>query len=247
MFKRGVSILCAIFLSLTIATAAFAEFQERLGRLLFFDRHLSKNRNQSCATCHDPSEGFVDPINVRLPAYIPVSVGSDVSLSGDRNAPSSGYAKFSPPFFFDTEAGLYTGGQFLDGRASTLADQAKGPFLNPLEMGMADEAAVIAALKDPSNRNAADYQILFKKIYDIDLAVINTTNVNASVLDAYDKLAQAIGEFEKSVAFAPFTSKFDQVMIEKATFTDAEARGWAVFNGKGKLRGLSSGIRLPPS
>lgn len=100
-------------------------------------------------------------------------------------------------------------------------------------MGMADEAAVIAALKDPSNRNAADYQILFKKIYDINLAVINTTNVNASVLDAYDKLAQAIGEFEKSVAFAPFTSKFDQVMIEKATFTDAEARGWAVFNGKG--------------
>jgi cytochrome c peroxidase len=236
MFKRTLFICLAGFMSLALVSSALAGLtqEERLGKLLYFDRNLSKNRNQSCASCHDPGAGFTDPLNLRLPKLYPVSVGSDVALNGGRNAPPAAYAKFSPSFYYDTATGLYTGGQFWDGRAPALKDQAKGPFLNPVEMAMADEAAVIAALKDPANSNSDDYQALFKKVYGIKLSAIDTTmGRTAAVLNAYDMLAQAIGEFEKTDTFASFSSKFDRVMAGKAAFTDAEQRGWEVFSGQG--------------
>ncbi len=35
--------------------------EEQLGEALYFDQNLSLNSNQSCASCHDPAAGFVDP------------------------------------------------------------------------------------------------------------------------------------------------------------------------------------------
>jgi len=204
--------------------------EEELGKLLYFDRYLSKNHNQACASCHDPEAGLADPLNLRLPAEYPVSAGSDTTLFGGRNAPPAGYALYSPPFHFDAVAGLYVGGQFWDGRAATLKAQAMAPFLNPVEMANTNEAEVVAALQDPANPNAGDYQDLFSKVYKIDLATIDASMVTPAVLVVYDKLAQAIGEFEKTGAFAKFSSKFDEVMAGKATFTPAEARGLAIFN-----------------
>jgi cytochrome c peroxidase len=235
--------VCIVSLALltVLATVGFAAAglnkEQELGKLLYFDRYLSANHNQSCASCHDQAAGFADPLNLRLPDQFPTSAGSDTTLFGGRNAPPAGYAMFSPPFGFDPVEGLYVGGQFWDGRAATLKDQAMGPFLNPVEMAMPSKTAVIAALKDPANRNAPDYQALFNKVYKIDLAAIDTTlpepviGPDPDVFNAYDKLAQAIGEFEKSDLFAPFSSKFDAVMAGAATFTPVEANGWALFNG----------------
>ena len=128
-------LMLAIFLLLTVArpgTSAALTPKEELGKLLFFDTHLSREKNQSCATCHQPP-GFADPINAAMPKTEVASRGSVNGLFGVRNAPTVAYAAFSPHFHWDREEGLFLGGQFWDGREPTLKGQAKGPFLNPVD------------------------------------------------------------------------------------------------------------------
>jgi len=227
------SLLLVLLLSWASLAIAGLTPQQELGKLLYFDRYLSLNHNQSCASCHDPGAGYADPLDLRLPELYPVSVGSNTALVGGRNAPPAGYALFSPPFFFDTATGLWTGGQFWDGRAATLADQAKGPFLNPVEMAMPGKAAVLAALIAPENQQAPNYLSLFNKVYKLDLLLLNLSDPVA-VDTAYNQLAAAIGEFEKSDNFRAFTSKYDYVKAGRAIFTADEAAGEVVFNGTGK-------------
>ena len=207
--------------------------QEELGKLLYFDQYLSKNKNQSCASCHFPAPGFVDPANTANPAFSVVSLGSDRSLHGGRNSPSVAYAAYSPAFAWNEEEGLYMGGQFWDGRAATLTEQAKGPFLNPVEMAMESEAAVLAALVDRKNRNAKSYNSLFKSVYGVDLLSLDLHN-SSSVTAVYGKLAEAIAAFESTVFFSPFTSKYDYSLTGQAVLSAQEARGLALFNGQAK-------------
>jgi len=202
---------------------------QKLGQLLYFDKHLSLNGNQACATCHHPSAGYADPLNAEFPYDYPVSFGSDPSLNGGRNAPTSSYAAFIPLFTWDATQNLFLGGQFWDGRADTLKDQAKGPFLNPVEMGMLDEAEVIAAMVNPTNKRANDYQRLFMQIYAIDLQAIDTTWNSPEALNAYDKAAEAIGSYEQTFDFTSFTSKYDYYLAGKANLNAAELSGLAIF------------------
>ena len=91
---------------------------EKLGGLIYRDKNLSINQNQSCQTCHHQSAGFADPENRKDPIDFPVSDGSDPTLFGGRNAPTAAYAGFSPVFGWDKEVGGYVGGMFWDGRAT---------------------------------------------------------------------------------------------------------------------------------
>ena len=168
--NRVLAILTTTLLVLGITVSVNADTavankaaQIQLGEKLYHDVNLSAEGNQSCATCHNPNPtatqvvgSFIDdrapvkaltdagwPLNIPPP----VSQGSDPSLFGGRNTPSSAYAAFSPAFRFDEVAGLYVGGQFWDGREMSLAGQAAGPFRNPVEMAMPDKKAVVAALK----------------------------------------------------------------------------------------------------
>lgn len=233
-------------LTLMVASAASAvplTAEQRLGKQLYRDQDLSLNRNQACETCHDlnrvrlgpgdrlPSPGFVDPDNVQNGT--PVSDGSVAGRFGGLNAPSAGYAAFSPHFFWNSAEGLFMGGQFWNGRAASLADQAKGPFLNPVEMAMPSKWSVVTRIKEK-----AAYVQAFRRIYDLDLDAIPAhPNAPASatpppgVLAAYDAMAKAIGEFEKSSVFNRFDSKFDFVLAGRTTFTPQEQRGLALFNG----------------
>jgi cytochrome c peroxidase len=109
-----------------------------LGRKLYFDTRLSKDRTVACATCHDASRGFTDHRNV--------SEGIGDHL-GRRSAPTT------------MNAALFQS-MFWDGRASSLEEQAKLPILNPVEMGHPDAASALAAIGgDPA------YQDLFQKAY----------------------------------------------------------------------------------
>lgn len=85
--------------------------KEKLGQQLFFDTNLSTPAGQACASCHDTKAFFADPDK-----NLPTSEGVLPQLKGNRNTPSSLYAAFSPRFHFDSQEGLYLGGQFLDGR-----------------------------------------------------------------------------------------------------------------------------------
>src|SRR4051812_12105363 len=111
-----------------------------LGRQIFSDVSLSASGRMSCATCHDAAFGHASPFDG------PVSPGGvNLELQGTRNSPSIRYLRFNTAFHFDDE-GTPTGGFFLDGRASSLADQAKQPFVNAVEMANPDVATVIAKL-----------------------------------------------------------------------------------------------------
>ena len=111
----------------------------RLGRLMFEDTALSDPPGQSCASCHSPDAGFADPRR-----GTPTSPGARPGLFGDRNAPALSYMTSSPPLRFDADEAQWVGGLFWDGRASTLQEQAKMPFLNPVEMANADPARIVA-------------------------------------------------------------------------------------------------------
>lgn len=216
---RRTRLLTALVLIPTIASPVWADdgtpfdTLEAWGEALFFDPNLSLNRTQSCATCHDPSVGFVDPRETS--AGLAVSLGDDGVSIGDRNAPTAAYALISPRFH-QREDGEYVGGQFHDGRAATLADQAGGPPLNPIEMGMPDKAAVVARLAENP-----DYVASLAKFQ------------GAAALDdpdaAYDVMTRAIAAYEKTDAFAPFDSKYDRYLRGEADLTRQEELGRLLF------------------
>jgi cytochrome c peroxidase len=208
-------LLTATLISLSTPLIAAQSFKTKqaLGSALYFDVNLSKNRNQSCATCHAPTNGFIDNRKNSLSGA--VSLGSDEKSFGDRNAPTASYASFIPVFHL-AKNGNYTGGQFHDGRASTLQDQAAGPPLNPAEMAMEDQQAVLERL-------------LENPVYKISFSAL----FNSSVLDdpktAYQAMTQSIASFEKSDFFSPFDSKYDRYLKGEYQLSEAEKLGETIF------------------
>jgi len=170
-----------------------------LGAQLFHDNNLSNTRHISCATCHDPEHGYADARSNAIGGAL--SLGDDNTSYGGRNAPTASYAQFSPPFS-KLEDGNYSGGQFHDGRAATLADQAKGPFLDTAEMQMPSREAVVARLQENSS-----YVQRMKALYGEEIF----SNSDA----AYDAIANAIEAYEKTALFAPFDSKYDRFIACK--------------------------------
>ncbi|MCG3691317.1 cytochrome-c peroxidase [Aliarcobacter butzleri] len=188
--------------------------KEDLGRILFFDVNLSKNRTQSCATCHNPNAGFVDDRDNGVKKM--ASLGDDGKSLGDRQAPTASYAKFSPTFHFDEKAKKYVGGQFWDGREATLEGQAGGPPLNPVEMGMSDKKAVVDRLKENSL-----YVDSFKKIFGADIFKNDDK--------AYEAMTIAIASFERTDEFSPFDSKYDRYLKGEYDLTSLEDLGKSIF------------------
>ncbi len=195
--------------------AAELSAEQALGKRLFFDASLSTPPGQGCFSCHAPSAGFSEP-NQELP----VSRGVHPDRFGNRNTPSAAYAAFSPEFHFDEQEGLYVGGQFWDGRAATLEEQAKGPFLNPLEMANPDPAAVVKKVK------ATDYASTFEQVYG--------PGALDEVEQAYEYIARAIAAFERSPELNPFSSKYDAYLRGDAELSPREKRGLALFQAEDK-------------
>lgn len=203
-------VACAGFAS---ARPADPALEQVLGGILYFDKNLSNPVGQACASCHLPKAGYADPDR-----EIPVSEGAVAGRFGGRNAPSSAYAAFSPVFGRDQVSGQYVGGQFWDGRAPTLEEQAKGPFLNPLEMNNTREGVVGAV-------RSSHYARLFSLVYGPG-SLDNTDS-------AYDLIAQAIASFERTKLVNRFSSKYDRYLKGKGNLTSQEKRGLQLFNGKG--------------
>ena len=184
-----------LFVSQTSAEPGLTKL-ERLGRELYFDEDLSEPSGQSCASCHEPEFGFVDP-----DSDLPVSEGVIEGLFGGRNSPASAYAMYAPSFYFDEVEGLWIGGQFWDGRATgdtlgdPLADQALGPFLNLVEMANTSKEQVIQDVAD------SDYAKLFEKVWG--------KNSLEDVETAYDQVALSIAAFERTWLFGQFSSRYD--------------------------------------
>lgn len=186
----------------------------KLGEALFFDVNLSKNRTQACATCHAPDHAFTDPREAGA-AGRAASLGDDGHSIGDRNTPSAGYAALTPKFHINAK-GKATGGLFWDGRAATLEAQAGGPPLNPIEMGMAAEADVVARLRENNSYVAA-----FERLFRADVLSDDTKMFAA--------MTASLAAFERTDAFAPFDSKYDRALRGEEKLTDQEELGRVLF------------------
>lgn len=211
MFKMA----CCTAVVFTMCGAVSAQAQmslDTLGEALFFDENLSLNRTQSCSSCHDPDYAFADSKRFADGAY---SLGDDGVSLGDRNAPSAAYARFSPELLQD-DKGVWSGGMFWDGRAAGLEEQAGGPPLNPIEMGMPDEHSVVERLQENP-----DYVTAFQALFGAD--IFDRTG------DAFDGMTQAIASFERTDLFSPFDSKYDRFLQGKAELSRQEELGRVLF------------------
>ncbi len=188
------------------------------GKALFADASLSASGRQSCATCHVAARAFTsDPATDH---GLPVPLGGiNMDQTGFRNAPSLAYASFTPPFSRDDGP---SGGFFRDGRASSLAAQARQPFLTAFEMANHDAAEVVGRL-----RQSADSLQKFIDAYG-EAAL---DDPEAALTD----IASAIAAFEtEDESFHPFTSKFDYWQQGKVDLTAQELNGLSLFNNPGK-------------
>lgn len=175
------------------ATNPTSDAKIALGRMLYHDKRLSLAQDISCNSCHDVTRYGVDGEKT--------SPGHQ-GHRGDRNSPT-----------------VYNAGdhvaQFWDGRAEDLEAQAKGPILNPGEMAMPDEKAVLAVVE-----SMPEYVKLFKDAFPEDKKPIS-----------YSNLAKAIGAFERRLVTP---SRWDKFLEGDANaLTEKEKAGFALFSSLG--------------
>lgn len=113
----------------------------RLGQRLFFDTRLSANGELSCASCHDPAQGFADG------RQLAQGLGTT-----PRHAPSLWNAAFQRWYFWD-------------GRVDTLWGQAMQPLENPLELGASRTA--LARLVGADETLRGEYEAVFGALPEV--------------------------------------------------------------------------------
>jgi cytochrome c peroxidase len=221
MLSKKILMYAAILLltaAIGTGTAAALTDQEQLGKDLFFDTDLSDPRGQACADCHGPEVGFTGPDST-INALGSVYEGAVPGRFGNRKPPASAYAGDSPIL---SKNPPFVGGMFWDGRATgrtlgdPLAEQAQGPFLNPLEQNNPSSEAVVNKVKD------SDYKDLF----------YNVCGADKTVKEYYDCIARSIAAYERSSEVSAFTSKYDSWLKGEVELTDQEEQGRQLFEGK---------------
>ena len=167
-----------------------------LGKQLFFDPRLSKDNTVSCNFCHNVAGNGTDSRAT--------SVGVDGQIGG-RSAPSVWNAAF-------------LSSQFWDGRAPSLEEQAKGPILNPIEMGITHEASAVDRIA-----SIPGYVEQFEAVFGGKTPV------------TYDNIAKAISAYERTL-ITP-NSLFDQYLRGDETALNKKAKaGMKEFEDLGCLR-----------
>lgn len=267
MSLRILILFWSSLLLLPLSAAAGLSPVEDLGKQLFFDTDLSTPPGQSCAACHGPDTGWTGP-DSEINAAGAVMEGAVHTRFGNRKPPSSAYAGFNPVLHLcgDMTGGGngmgggpggggmicrdgFAGGMFWDGRAAgwvlgdPLAEQAMGPFLNPLEMNNPNPKIVCIKVRESS------YADLFEEVWGK-----GSLDCVKDVAGTYERIARTIAAYERSAEVNPFSSKFDVFwrnavnarprvpMINMMNWhrfrgyglNDDELKGLAVFNTTGK-------------
>lgn len=186
-----------------------------LGDKIFHDQGLSASGKQSCATCHDPDHAHAQSND--LPVQ---SGGANLDQAGFRAVPSLRYLNLTPTFFFAAD-GTPTGGFDRDGRAASLAEQGRRPFLAPHEMANAGPADVVLKLQ------RAAYAEQFRATFGP--AILDDADT------AFDRIVFALQQYQKEdPQFHSYDSKYDQFLAGRVKLSDGELRGLALFNDPAK-------------
>jgi len=206
--------------------------KQLLGKQLFFDVNLSEPAGQDCAACHASQVGWTGP-DEAIHQGGAVYEGAVTGRFGNRKPPSSAYGGDSPVLHFDATNG-WTGGMFWDGGATglsledPLAEQAMGPFLNPLEQNNASAGVVVDKVKH------SKYADLFKKVWG--------TNAFDDTVQAYQMIGRSIAEYERSTEMSPYNSHYDTYVATGVGLTAQETLGLSLFGGsKAKCTNCHSG------
>ena len=237
-----------------------------LGGAEIYDVNLSPLKNIACATCHVPytgfrgSSSFFNATTAAQPGGIPITNSTPPSPNwriGPRNPQTYAYAPFAPILHYDATQASFYGGNFWDMRATGIKlgnpakEQARGPPVNPVEMGNIDTACVVwKASQRP-------YASLITQIWGAqsfaiqwpaNVATICATPgpppandplpVHLSAVDrgtsnaTYDHMTMAMASYESSTDVSPFSSKFDAYLAGNADLSSSERHGYDLFNGK---------------
>ena len=217
-----------------MATLAHAQgttlsVQAQVGQALFFDTNLSASKQMSCATCHDPTNHYAQPITNTRAVQLG---GPSLASPGIRAVPTLTYKALIPPYSDNAtnpdgvSANSPGGGFTWDGRADTQAQQVSIPLLSSFEMDNASQAAVVAVVQN------ASYAALFQQAYGAD--------VFSDTATAFTDVGLALQAFQQEdPSFNAFTSKYDYWATlalsngQPVNLTAAEVRGYTVFNYTG--------------
>ena len=139
-----------------------------LGKELFFDKNLSRDRTIACVTCHDIKKGGVD--------------GKPTAIGYKQRANPS---HLNSPTVFNT---AYSKHLFWDGRAKSLREQAKGPSQATFEMASTPELIEQRVKENPK------YIAAFDKIFGED--EITFDNITKAIA-AYEKTLVTRGRYDE--------------------------------------------------
>jgi len=162
---------------------------------MFSDRNLSADRTVSCSLCHQPGFSFAEG------RILSAGVGGRTEV---RKTPSlldlPAYRSF-----------------FWDGRAPSLQDQIRGPFLSRVELGFDSEDEVLHRVKqNPS------YVRAFQRLYHVGASDIS-----------FEHVARALVAFERAIPSRPL--RIDRFLGGDFTALSFQARqGMEIFKGKGR-------------
>ncbi len=151
-------------------TNPYSASKAALGKMLFFDPRLSKNRNLTCSSCHNPSFGWEDATKT--------AVGSQNTQLG-RHSPTIINVAWGLDFFWD-------------GRAKTLEEQAQGPIEAAVEMNISMEE-VVQRLSDVEG-----YQNLFSQVFGA--SGINENNIRKAIATFERTIVSGEAPFDRWVA-----------------------------------------------
>lgn len=173
-----------------------------LGKQLFFDPRFSSTGTVSCNSCHNLMAGGEDSRTTSMGVH---------GQSGPRNAPTVWNSAFHSV-------------QFWDGRAASLEEQAKGPVVAQVEMGMRSLDDAISRV-----RRIPGYVEQFKQVFGGEHAV------------TVDNAARAVGAFERTL-ITPGSAYDRFVTGDKAAMDGQQQRGMKRFNELG-----CTGCHRPPA
>lgn len=217
--KKYLAVILAGLLLLIIHTSFTSNAPDNkavLGKLLFFDPILSKDRTISCGSCHKPEFAFADTSSF--------SVGVN-GKRGVRNTPSAMNLSLQRIFFWD-------------GRANSLEEQALAPIENPDEMNLSVEEA-IARLNSsnvyreyfkkifgtlPSRANLAESLAAFERTLETTDSPFDEWKFSNDSLAVTDQVKRGFGLFNQK-------AKCIQCHFG-ADFTTNEFRNIGLFNGQ---------------
>ena len=203
-----------------------------LGRQLFFDERLSSDNTISCASCHDPAQGY----------GAETSFGIGVrGQTGGRNSPMA----------FNR---ILSTAQFWDGRAASLEEQAVGPIANSIEMGNTHEASIDTIKQIPG------YVVQFEKIFGDGVTIDNVGKAIATFeraivtgptpFDFHNAVASFETIFADDLEYLEeepeLKQKYEALQAEaaKTPMSESAIRGMTLFSGKANCAACHAGANF---